>query len=1556
MGRTIVLLPSVLRKLFPIWLIAVLGTGIISQGLVSSANAAGGANENSSAATAAIIVAPSNTPVYQSLNSAGISTFAAVQAAALNVIQINISLNQTQFLQAAGVCVSVDGEFDHFAPAIPVILAAPTHGSFSFGTRVFPVTCGGVTENRTLAAISYTWTDANTFRGAQDSFAAEWSFPGRDNFGANSWVATRNDGPLPPPPPSDVDISSALGDAYTGSCSTLDPCNIGTGNSYEEVTDYMTAGGNSLAFKRYYNSLATDNTLAESLGPRWSTNYDRYLDVSPTSVVAQRADGQILHFSQTDGIWRTKADIDISLTNNGSTWTLTDRNDTVETYTELSSGEGLLQQIVARDGYTQTLAYDSGMHLTSVTDSYGRKLIFTYNGSGLLTQVVTPDTLKLSYTYDAGGMLASVSYNTTPATQQIYSYVNQFDLASITDENGNVFASWTYDSQHRALTNQHANGVNLDTISYDTDTSRTVTNALGQSTVYDFTVLQSVPKITSISRTATATVPAATRSFTYDANGYVASETDWNGNVTTYVNDTQGNPTSITEASGTTQARTTAISYAGPRGRQPGVITAPRLTTALTYDAIGNVLTRTETDTTGGSTSGQTRSWAFTYDNTGHVLTATNPLGAITTFTYNGNNIASVTNALGHVSNITSYNGSGLPLSMTDANDVVTTLTYDERNRLLSRTIHDASNRLPPEDATTNFGYDAAGNLTAITLPDGAQLLYTYDTAHRVTEVKNNAGESINYTLDAFGGVTQTQVKGMAITKTQTAVFDSLGRMLQQIGAYNETTTLAYDSVGNLLRATNALNNTATRSFDALNRLITSTDPLHNATTYAFDTQDNLSSVRDPRGLLTSYTYNGFGEVIAQSSPDSGTTTYTLDAAGNRISEKDARGVVTNRTFDKLNRVLTEAYPAAAEDNISYTYDAGAFGIGRLSSFRDRSGTTAFTYDGRGNILTDSRTIGQQTYVTSYAYDLADRVTGITYPDKRSIKYARDAFGRISAVTMQNQGNGNGGKTLVSRVTYEPFGPLSGLVFGNGVATRLSHDLNYRLTGIATQGGDAVQSLTMVYDGVNDITSITDFIPTSEKGKDKGNLSHSQSFTYDANRRLLTAVGAYGSQSFGYDADGNRTGVTEVSGGANSSSAYAYAAGSNRLSAISGGQQRAFTYTASGATATETAPYGGKWYSQEFTYDSRDRNIGVTVRDGNKTGNTYYLYNALGQRVSKERTGAGRDHDESHGHARYIYDLQGNLIAEATNGQSTKNYVYIDGLPIAVMDGGQIHYIHTDHLGAPQKMTDDRQQIAWDRVAKPFGETFAINGNANLNLRFPGQYHDAETELDYNFFRSYDPALGRYTQSDPIGLLGGINTYGYAINNPLNLIDPSGLCFLSLANQSAFAGFTGNGNEAFYNAISNGDMGDQIAAWLGFTVGYADKGIYSLALGLAGGAGIGAILRAAEGAPLVYGPSAGGQLSNYAQKIGGQTLTQLSKPVQTTWSEFSIQTLNSAAANGRTVIFDLTNMKNIPGVLNGTAYQNAVTSTELRYIQSNWSQFSSTVRFVENGRPVGVPW
>jgi RHS repeat-associated protein len=139
----------------------------------------------------------------------------------------------------------------------------------------------------------------------------------------------------------------------------------------------------------------------------------------------------------------------------------------------------------------------------------------------------------------------------------------------------------------------------------------------------------------------------------------------------------------------------------------------------------------------------------------------------------------------------------------------------------------------------------------------------------------------------------------------------------------------------------------------------------------------------------------------------------------------------------------------------------------------------------------------------------------------------------------------------------------------------------------------------------------------------------------------------------------------------------------------------------------------------------------------------------------------------------------GSLLSENDlhKGQ-TADYIYLNGRPIGEVNPttGSLYFTHTDRLGTPQKLTDSTQAVAWSALYQPFGGTgTSVTGTlATQSLRFPGQQFDPETGLYHNGFRDYSPALGRYVESDPIGLAGGLNTYEYTRANPLKHIDESG--------------------------------------------------------------------------------------------------------------------------------------------------------------------------------------
>jgi RHS repeat-associated protein len=135
------------------------------------------------------------------------------------------------------------------------------------------------------------------------------------------------------------------------------------------------------------------------------------------------------------------------------------------------------------------------------------------------------------------------------------------------------------------------------------------------------------------------------------------------------------------------------------------------------------------------------------------------------------------------------------------------------------------------------------------------------------------------------------------------------------------------------------------------------------------------------------------------------------------------------------------------------------------------------------------------------------------------------------------------------------------------------------------------------------------------------------------------------------------------------------------------------------------------------------------------------------------------------------------LLAEnnGATGAAQTEYVWLDDTPLALATSGNLYFIHSDHLGTLQKATDASQNLAWDIVARPFGQSEQQTFPPLSNLRFPGQYFDGESGLAQNWFRDYDPSVGRYIESDPIGIGGGTNTYEYVDDNPLTFIDVWGL-------------------------------------------------------------------------------------------------------------------------------------------------------------------------------------
>ncbi len=239
-----------------------------------------------------------------------------------------------------------------------------------------------------------------------------------------------------------------------------------------------------------------------------------------------------------------------------------------------------------------------------------------------------------------------------------------------------------------------------------------------------------------------------------------------------------------------------------------------------------------------------------------------------------GRSTRSPASAFNQSTTVTSYNVYGEPLTITDPNGIVTTLTYDARERLTSR---------QTSTETTGYSYYPTGRLKTVTLPDLSTLTYSYDNAHRLTKIADGPGNYITYTLDAMSNVTgaSSYDPGATLHRKHTRAFNTLSELYQDINAAGTsavTTTYGYDSNGNQTSIAAPLSRNTASQFDALNRLSQITDPNSGITQLAYDANDNLASVQDPRSLTTNYTHDGFGDVTQLVSPDTGTTTNTYDS------------------------------------------------------------------------------------------------------------------------------------------------------------------------------------------------------------------------------------------------------------------------------------------------------------------------------------------------------------------------------------------------------------------------------------------------------------------------------------------------------------------------------------------------------------------------------------------------------------------------------------------------------------------------------------------------------
>ena len=421
-------------------------------------------------------------------------------------------------------------------------------------------------------------------------------------------------------------------------------------------------------------------------------------------------------------------------------------------------------------------------------------------------------------------------------------------------------------------------------------------------------------------------------------------------------------------------------------------------------------------------------------------------------------------------------------------------------------------------------------------------------------------------------------------------------------------------------------------------------------------------------------------------------------------------------------------------------YDTGTNGIGRLSSVSDSSGTTTFTYDNMGRATKTDKVVSATTYTTQSTFDLAGRVSSISYPQNSGTV----AYTYNGPVLYQVK---EGTTTYATYVNYNAQGQPGSVTFGNNVATLYTYSNtgntncpkdNFRLCTITTGTTSATyQSLRYDYDAGGNVKSIADPI--------YGN----QSFGYDELNRLNTAVGSYGTISYTYDQIGNMMSNSQVG-------SYAYpTSGSTsvRPHAVSSAGPTGYSYDNNGNMISGAG--------RTIGYDAENRPLSITV--GSSTTN--FVYDGDGGRVKKTVGG--------------LTTVYIGKLYECSAGSCSK-YIFAGSQRIALKSVGSatIYYYHADHLGSSSVMTDGSGNAVEGLAYFPYGATRTQTGSVDVHHKFTSQELDDSTGLYFYGARYYDAVLGRFISADTViqSLRNpqSLNRYAYALNNPMIYTDPSG--------------------------------------------------------------------------------------------------------------------------------------------------------------------------------------
>ena len=667
------------------------------------------------------------------------------------------------------------------------------------------------------------------------------------------------------------------------------------------------------------------------------------------------------------------------------------------------------------------------------------------------------------------------------------------------------------------------------------------------------------------------------------------------------------------------------------------------------------------------------------------------------------------------------------------------------------------------------------------------------DPAGLPVAVTDPLGNTTTYTRDGLGSVVAVTDPLGQRTSLQWTVE---GQLAARTGPDGTSETWEYDGEGNLVEHTDPLGQVTRIQIGPFDLPVSRTDPMGRRTEYTYDTELRLTAVTVPGGGRWQYTYDAAGRMLTETDVNGLTWSYTPDAAGQVVARTAPDGTVTRCRRDD-NGAITEVI--APDGTTVFSYDP----VGQLVRAVNADADLALERDPMGRVVAETcngrrlasafdsagQRVGRRTPTgaqTHWEYTPNGRPAAVATAG-HLIGFAYDAAGReversFGAARLASTWDANSQLAAQNLVgagspAAPPSGPQSGPAAGSGA--RLLHRRAYTYR----PDGNPV--------GVED------------------SVTGTRRFDLDAIGRITAVHGSTGTERYTYDPAGNITAATWPGGGGGAGGnavapgppAYGDAAGDREYTGTllrRAGNIR-YEYDARGRVVLrQHKPLTGRTRTWHFTWDSRDQLVAVLTPDRQRW---QYTYDALGRRISKLHVDGDGAVIE-----RIDFTWDGQVLAEQVRtswipgvgtpfAQQTTTWEHdpTDERPVAQTDrrsrlrdalrdapqaeiDERFHAIVTDLVGTPAHLVSGDGDLAWSARATFWGhgQPAPQPGTVDCPLRFPGQYADDETGLNYNHFRHYEPATARYATPDPLGLEASPNPYGY-VPNPTTEIDPHGL-------------------------------------------------------------------------------------------------------------------------------------------------------------------------------------